>query len=151
MKYKTPFLLLFFTPFGALAEHHCPAISAIKQAAQIYTATGNGDDEWIGVLQESIPENKAAIKDFSEALLIIDNESDKDKNAMQGIFQKCTYNLHDAGRQVDMYYGNKTWPVSINGKPHWAYQKTAFLEIYQCSGVAAEECQFDIVESGTTP
>lgn len=144
MKCKLPVLWLFFAPFGALAQH-CPAINAIQQIGLSYSAETGGDEQWIGSLQGSIPQGKTAIKDFSEAVLILDGEVDEVNNVHQGKFQKCTYNLQAEGWQLDMYYGNKTWRASIMGKPHWEYQKTPFLEIYQCSGVAAEECKFDIL------
>ncbi|QHB31175.1 DUF3757 domain-containing protein [Yersinia canariae] len=149
MKSKLPFLFLFFTPFAALA-HHCPAINTIKQIGLFYTAETGGEEEWRGILQESIPQNNTAIKDFSEALIIIDRESEGDNVIEQGKFQKCIYNLQADGWQLDMYYGNKTWRASVSEKPHWKYQQTPFLEIYQCSGVVAEECKFDILPSAST-
>ncbi|CNH94993.1 Protein of uncharacterised function (DUF3757) [Yersinia thracica] len=146
MKYKSPVLWLLCAPLSAVAQH-CPAINTIQQIGLFYSAETGGDEKWIGSLQGSIPQNKTAIKDFSEALLIIDSENEEGNSVHQGKFQKCTYNLQAEGWQLDMYYGNKTWPASISGKPHWQYQQTAFLEIYHCSEVAAEECQFDILPS----
>lgn len=144
MKYKLPFLMLF-TSFGTLAQLHCPAVDTIKQVGGVYSAPAAGNEEWIGLLSGNVPPN-SAIKDFSEALIIID--SDKNNIVGQGEFQKCTYNLQAQGRQIDMFYGNKTWSVSISGQPLWVYQQNPFLEIYQCSGVAAEECKFDILAPG---
>ncbi|WP_145588802.1 DUF3757 domain-containing protein [Yersinia rochesterensis] len=146
MKYKLPVLWLLYAPFIAVAQH-CPAINTIQQIGLFYSAEADGDEQWTGSLQGSIPQNKTAIKDFSEALLILNSKNEEGNSVHQGIFQKCIYNLQAEGWQLDMYYGNKTWPVSISGKPHWQYQQTAFLEIYHCSKVAAEECQFDILPS----
>ncbi|CNJ09636.1 DUF3757 domain-containing protein [Yersinia aldovae] len=141
MTYKLPFLLLF-TSFGTVAQLHCPAVNTIKQVGGVYTAPAAGNEEWIGTLQGVVPSN-GSIKNFSEALIIIDSE--KNNVVGQGMFQKCTYNLQAQGRQIDMFYGNKTWRVSISEQPLWVYQQNPFLEIYQCSGVAAEECRFDIL------
>ncbi|AHM76035.1 DUF3757 domain-containing protein [Yersinia hibernica] len=149
MKCKLAFLFLFFPPFTALA-HHCPALDAIKQVGLFYTAETAGGEEWQGIVQGSIPQNKTAIKDFSEALISIDQESLESNAIEQGKFQKCIYNLQADGWQLDMYYGNKTWRVSISGKPHWKYQQTPLFEMYQCSGVAAEQCKFDILPSAPT-
>ncbi|AJJ63220.1 DUF3757 domain-containing protein [Yersinia aldovae] len=141
MTYKLPFLLLF-TSFGTVAQLHCPAVNTIKQVGGVYTAPAAGNEEWVGTLQGVVPSN-GSIKNFSEALIIIDSE--KNNVVGQGMFQKCTYNLQAQGRQIDMFYGNKTWRVSISEQPLWVYQQNPFLEIYQCSGVAAEECRFDIL------
>ncbi|CNL49417.1 hypothetical protein yaldo0001_30290 [Yersinia aldovae ATCC 35236] len=141
MTYKLPFLLLF-TSFGTVAQLHCPAVNTIKQVGGVYTAPAAGNEEWIGTLQGVVPSN-GSIKNFSEALIIIDSE--KNNVVGQGMFQKCTYNLQAQGKQIDMFYGNKTWRVSISEQPLWVYQQNPFLEIYQCSGVAAEECRFDIL------
>ncbi|AJJ18576.1 MULTISPECIES: DUF3757 domain-containing protein [Yersinia] len=144
MKYKLPFLMLF-TSFNTLAQLHCPPVDTIKQTGAVYSAPAAGNEEWIGMLQGTLPPN-SSVKNFSEALIIID--SDKNNIVGQGEFQKCTYNLQAQGRQIDMFYGNKTWSVSISGQPLWVYQQNPFLEIYQCSGVAAEECKFDILAPG---
>ncbi|CNI04258.1 Protein of uncharacterised function (DUF3757) [Yersinia aldovae] len=141
MTYKLP-LLLLFTSFGTVAQLHCPAVNTIKQVGGVYTAPAAGNEEWIGTLQGVVPSN-GSIKNFSEALIIIDSE--KNNVVGQGMFQKCTYNLQAQGRQIDMFYGNKTWRVSISEQPLWVYQQNPFLEIYQCSDVAAEECKFDIL------
>jgi Protein of unknown function (DUF3757) len=148
MRYKLPFVLLL-APFGVFAKHHCPAIYEIKQTGGVYTAQATGGGEWIGILQGTVPQ-LSAIRDFSEALLIIDNGKKQGNIIDQGRFQKCTYNLQAEGKQIDMSYENKTWQASISGKPHWEYHQTAFLEIYQCAGVAAEECEFDILEQDPT-
>lgn len=145
MKYKLPVLLLLI-PFGTSAAQHCPAIDTIKHNNGVYTAPTAGVSEWIGTLQGEIPQ-LSAIKSFHEALLILDGGSEEGNSVHQGKFQKCTYNLQAEGQLIDMYLDNKTWPASISGKPHWQYQQTAFLEIYHCSKVAAEECQFDILPS----
>lgn len=142
MKYKIPFSFLLWVPLGALAQLHCPAVETIKQVGSTYSAPSAGSEEWIGLVQGSPPQS-SAIKNFSEALIIIDSE--KNNVVGQGEFQKCTYNLQMPGKQVDMYYGNKTWSVSISEHPLWVYQQNPFLEIYQCSGVAAEQCKFDIL------
>ncbi|WP_145550528.1 DUF3757 domain-containing protein [Yersinia intermedia] len=144
MKYKLPFLMLF-TSFNTLAQLHCPPVDTIKQTGAVYSAPAAGNEEWIGMLQGTLPPN-SSVKNFSEALIIID--SDKNNIVGQGEFQKCTYNLQAQGRQIDMFYDNKTWSVSISGQPLWVYQQNPFLEIYQCSGVAAEECKFDILAPG---
>ncbi|MFW5398145.1 DUF3757 domain-containing protein [Yersinia sp. 1252 StPb PI] len=144
MKYKLPFLMLF-TSFGALAQLHCPPVDTIKQIGGVYSAPAAGNEEWVGILQGTLPPN-SSVKNFSEALIIID--SDKNNIVGQGEFQKCTYNLQAQGRQIDMFYGNKTWSVSVSGQPLWVYQQNPFLEIYQCSGVAAEECKFEILAAG---
>ncbi|WP_145520524.1 DUF3757 domain-containing protein [Yersinia mollaretii] len=148
MKCKLSFVLLL-TPFSVFATLHCPAIDTIKQIGGVYTAPAMGGEEWIGTLQGN-NNQFGAIQDFSEALLIIDNNGEKEGMSQQGKFQKCTYNLEAQGRKLDMYYGNSTWIASISGKPHWKHQQTAFFNIYQCSGVAAEECEFDLLEPGST-
>ncbi|MEY4475879.1 MAG: hypothetical protein RL248_1646 [Pseudomonadota bacterium] len=144
MKCKLTFALLL-TSFGALAQLHCPAVDTIKQIGGVYSAPSTGNEEWIGLLSGNVPPN-SSIKDFSEALIVIDSE--KNNVVGQGVFQKCTYNLQAQGRQIDMFYGDKTWLVSINEQPLWVYQQNPFLEIYQCSGVAAEDCKFDILAPG---
>lgn len=143
MKYKLPFVLLLM-PLGALATQHCPPIDIIKHNNGIYTATTAGVGEWVGTLQGDIPQN-GAIKSFHEALLILNTDNGEDNIIDQGRFQKCTYNLQAEGKLIDMYFDNKTWRASISGKPHWRYQQTAFLEIYSCSEVAPEACEFEIL------
>ncbi|MCB5301886.1 DUF3757 domain-containing protein [Yersinia bercovieri] len=148
MKYNLAFVLLL-TPFSLFATQHCPAIDTITQVGAAYTAKTAEGGEWIGLLQGTLPA-QSAIKDFSEALLILDSDRDKGNLIDQGNFQKCTYNLETEGKQIDMYYDNKTWLVSISGKPHWKYQQSPLLEIYLCSDVAAEECKFDILPQEST-
>ncbi|HHL2558658.1 TPA: DUF3757 domain-containing protein [Yersinia enterocolitica] len=143
MKYKLPFALLLM-PFSAFATQHCPAIDTIKHNNGVYTATTAGVGEWVGAVQGEIPQD-SAIKSFHEALLILNSDGGEDNIIDQGRFQKCTYNLQTEGKLMDMYFDNQTWRASISGKPHWRYQQTAFLEIYSCSGVAPELCEFEIM------
>ncbi|MBW5826665.1 DUF3757 domain-containing protein [Yersinia kristensenii] len=145
MKYKLPCLFLFFAPFSALATLHCPAINEIKHGAGVYTAVAADDTEWSGTLQGELPQF-GTIKDFSEAMMIVEGSSEEKR----GKFQKCTYNLHAEGKQIDMFYENKAWLASISDKPHWKYEQGGFLNYYTCSGVAPEACQFDIVAASAT-
>lgn len=149
MKHHLSFVLLLI-PFSVFATLHCPAVDTIKHTGGVYTAPSTEGEEWIGTLQGDIP-LLSAIQDFSEALLITDNNGDNDGISRQGKFQKCTYNLEAQGRKLDMYYGNSTWMASISGKPHWKHQQTAFFNLYQCSGVAAEECEFELLPQNSAP
>ncbi|HEN3644292.1 TPA: DUF3757 domain-containing protein [Yersinia enterocolitica] len=143
MKYKLPFALLLI-PFGAFATLHCPAIDTIKYSNGVYNAHTADVGEWGGTLQGDIPHD-GTIKSFHEALLILNSDGGEDNIIDQGRFQKCTYNLQAEGKLLDMYFDNKTWRASISGKPYWQYQQTPFFELYRCSGVAPELCEFDIM------
>lgn len=145
MKYKLSFVLLLI-PFGASATHHCPAIDTITRVDSFYTAATEGGD-WVGNVQGSLITHRE-IKDFSEALLIVDG--DNSTTTGQGKFQKCTYNLETEGKQVDMYYGATTWMASVSEKPNWKYQQGAFIDRYTCSEVAPEDCKFDILVPDAT-
>ncbi|WP_145513164.1 DUF3757 domain-containing protein [Yersinia massiliensis] len=143
MKYKLSFALLL-TPLSVFSTLHCPAIDTISRIGGTYLATSTEGGEWIGMLQGPIPQ-LADIQDFSEAFLILDSDRDKGNLIDQGNFQKCTYNLEAQDKQIDMYYKNKEWLVSISGKPHWKYHQTPLFEIYICADVAAEECTFEML------
>ncbi|WP_145487688.1 DUF3757 domain-containing protein [Yersinia aleksiciae] len=149
MKYYLSFVLLL-TPLSVFATLHCPAIDTISRTGGVYTAATTEGGEWVGILQGTVPQ-PGDIQDFNEALLILDGDRDKGNLIDQGNFQKCTYNLEAEGKQIDMYYENATWLVSISGKPHWKYQQTPLFEFYLCSNVAAEECEFEILPQDPLP
>ncbi|CNK59314.1 DUF3757 domain-containing protein [Yersinia aleksiciae] len=147
MKYHLSFVLLL-TPFSVFATLHCPEIDSISQRGGIYLAATTEGGQWVGTLQGAVSP-PIPVKDFNEALLILN--SDKSSFVDQGNFQKCTYNLEAEDKQIDMYYENRSWLASISGKPHWVHQKTPLFEFYRCSGVAAEECEFEILPQAPLP
>lgn len=119
----------------------CPQLDKIVEIGTgVYRASGN-DGEWLGIIQNVLPDNNK-IESFNSASILQENDTSPMK------FQHCAYNLQRSSQLQMRFIHNKIPSYTVNTIGNeWKKDSGPFGLIETiCTSPQPEKCEFSILK-----